>query len=98
MSSDLTSAHYMAIQNAGYIVERDENKNTGITLRAKYGREVIFSVTAPDDELASSKLLLLVDTQPLPGSPEAARERRQQVLTRPDLWSPLVPKNSERKG
>jgi hypothetical protein len=96
--SDLTSANHMAIQNAGYLVERDENKRTGITLRAKYEDEVIFSVTEADDELASSKLLALIKGAPRPGSPAATQAKRREVVTRPDLWTPVTPHNNKKEG
>ena len=98
MSNALTSANHLAIQNAGYLVERDENKHTGITLRAKSAGEVVFSVTAPDDELASSELLKLIVAAPLLGSPEAAQWRRREVVTRPDLWTPVTPHNNKEEG
>jgi len=98
MSNDLTSTNHLAIQNAGYLVERDENKRTGVTLRAKYDGAVIFSVNAPDDELASGKLLALINKSPLPRSPEAARQRRREVVTRPDLWTPVTPHNNKEEG
>jgi hypothetical protein len=93
MSSDLTAANHLAIQNAGYIVERVENNRGEVTLRAKDNGEVVFSVTAPDDKQASTKLLALINKAPRPGSPEAAQQRRREAVSRPDLWSEVLPKN-----
>lgn len=91
MPDSQLSADLRAIADAGYLLERVAERDY-VTLRARHGTTT-FTASAPNDEMAASRLLAAVQNAPRPGSPAAKAALVQDVLAHPEHWPRITPKD-----
>jgi hypothetical protein len=91
MPDSQLSADLRAIADAGYLLERVTERDC-VTLRARHGTTT-FAETAPNDEMAASRLLAKVRNAPRPGGPAAKAALAQDVLTHPERWPRMTPRD-----